>query len=76
MLGWHADAACAEVSGDLFFPEAGGTAKETQLAKELCGRCLVREECLGYALKHREQYGIWGGTTPQERLALRRAAKK
>jgi WhiB family redox-sensing transcriptional regulator len=38
-------------------------------AKRVCFGCGVREECLEYALRTREPYGIWGGLTEIERRA-------
>jgi WhiB family redox-sensing transcriptional regulator len=38
-------------------------------AKEICGRCNVISECLEYGIN--EEYGVWGGTTPVERHAIR-----
>lgn len=67
---WMKDGACAGVSRDIFFPE------DFQLpdpaAKRLCARCDVRELCLTWALEHDEEYGIWGGLTPEEREAITR----
>ncbi|MGH3442005.1 MAG: WhiB family transcriptional regulator [Nitriliruptorales bacterium] len=39
-------------------------------AKATCASCVVRDECLEEALVNREEYGIWGGLTPGERLRL------
>lgn len=33
--------------------------------------CPRRTECLHVAMVNRENYGIWGGMTPRDRLALR-----
>lgn len=62
-------ALCAEVDPDLFFAEPG-TADEA-LAKEICGRCAIRGECLQWALAHGVEFGVWGGTSPADRDALR-----
>lgn len=65
-------ALCREVdTGELFFPEKGGT---TAPAKQVCRMCPVREECLQYALDHDERYGIWGGKSERERRRMRAAA--
>ena len=40
-------------------------------AKEICGACAVRLECLNYALQIREQHGVWGGLNEEERRQLR-----
>lgn len=73
---WYERALCAEVDGDLWFPEAGGISSETAQAKEICGRCPVKEECLEEALVNNVTYGIWGQTTPVERNELRKLRKK
>lgn len=47
-------------------------AKEgTKAAKLICKGCNVRYECLGYALYY-ESFGVWGGATERERIAIRR----
>jgi WhiB family redox-sensing transcriptional regulator len=38
--------------------------------------CFIIAECLNYALKHREDQGIWGGTSGVERRQLRALRKK
>jgi WhiB family transcriptional regulator, redox-sensing transcriptional regulator len=38
--------------------------------------CFVIAECLTYALKHREDAGIWGGMSTVERRQLRALKKK
>jgi WhiB family transcriptional regulator, redox-sensing transcriptional regulator len=53
----------------LFFPERGASTKE---AKSVCHGCEVRPECLEYALRHGEKFGIWGGMSERERRRLRR----
>lgn len=43
---------------------------QTAPAKLLCAGCPVRKRCLDYALVY-EEFGIWGGATPEERDELR-----
>ena len=62
---WRADAACRDADPDLFFPSVAER-PETKDAREgrakaICRDCPVREECLEYALRKREPWGIWGG---------------
>jgi hypothetical protein len=38
--------------------------------------CPIREECLNFALVNNEQYGIWGGATPAQRMHMRRNIPK
>ena len=64
---WRNQARCAEVDGEIFFPEKGGS---TQAGKKVCRGCEVRAECLDYALGNRELHGIWGGMSDRERRRL------
>jgi WhiB family redox-sensing transcriptional regulator len=66
---WQQRANCMGVDPDLFFPERGASTRE---AKAVCRGCVVREECLEYALAHGEKFGIWGGLSERERRRLRR----
>ena len=67
---WQLQANCMGVDPDLFFPERGASTRE---AKEVCRGCVVREDCLEYALANGEKFGIWGGMSERERRRLRRA---
>ncbi len=68
--GWQSRSNCMGVDPDLFFPERGASTRE---AKEVCRGCVVRDECLEYALENGEKFGIWGGMSERERRRLRRA---
>jgi len=67
--GWQDRANCMGVDPDLFFPERGASTRE---AKEVCRGCIVRGQCLEYALVNGEKFGIWGGMSERERRQLRR----
>jgi WhiB family redox-sensing transcriptional regulator len=67
--GWQDFANCLGVDPDLFFPERGASTRE---AKEVCRGCVVREDCLEYALANGEKFGIWGGMSERERRRIRR----
>lgn len=67
---WHERALCAQTDPDAFFPENGSSTRE---AKQICGRCPVRAECLEDALRRDERFGVWGATSETERRSLRRA---
>jgi WhiB family redox-sensing transcriptional regulator len=69
-LNWQDQANCMGVDPDLFFPERGASTRE---AKEVCRGCVVRLDCLEYALDNAEKFGIWGGMSERERRRLRRA---
>lgn len=64
---WQDRGLCAEVGGRLFFPEDGQSAQE---AKQVCGLCPVRAECLAFAVRHGVKYGVWGGLDERERAGL------
>lgn len=68
-MSWHDRAACRDADPEQFFPPFGVNATE---AKEVCGICDVRDECLQYALHEGIVYGVWGGMSERERMALRR----
>jgi WhiB family redox-sensing transcriptional regulator len=58
------------IDPELFFPARGSSTRE---AKEVCRGCVVRAECLDYAIARVEKWGIWGGLSERERRRVRRA---
>ncbi len=66
---WEADAQCRGMDSKIFFPDERGAAvrRVRRLAKSVCMLCVVRAECLDYAITTRQIEGIWGGLTPEER---------
>jgi WhiB family redox-sensing transcriptional regulator len=67
---WQIQANCTGADPDLFFPERGASQRE---AKEICRGCVVREDCLDYALANGEKFGVWGGLSERERRRVRRS---
>lgn len=69
---WRLLAACRSAEPDLFFPvsSSGKSLEQVNEAKAVCARCLVRRQCLAFALLTRQVHGIWGGLTEQERDAI------
>lgn len=65
---WVRDAACAEIGGDVFFPEQGG---DVTSPRRICAACPVIDECLEFGLRTEAQYGIYGGKTARELLNIR-----
>lgn len=61
---WYSDARCRQISGESFFPGKGGS---TKLAQKVCAQCVVREQCLQFAIDHNITDGVWGGLTPADR---------
>ena len=74
MTGWAARGACRHSDPELFFPvtTAGPAAGQVALAKAVCARCPVRALCLEFALDSGQAFGVWGGTTGEERRLIRR----
>lgn len=68
-ITWHEDAICASADPEIWFPEKGGSTKE---AKRVCGRCVVRADCLEYAIDTGQRFGIWGSMSERDRRRLQR----
>jgi WhiB family redox-sensing transcriptional regulator len=64
---WHADAACRTHPPQWWYPRRG---QSLARAREICATCAVRVTCLEYALEHREEFGIWGGLSENQRRRL------
>ena len=75
---WRSAAACRSADPDLFFPitAAGPAVRQIERAKTICAGCGVRRECLEFALAHDQNYGIWGGTTADDRQRDRRRRRR
>ncbi|MGW6459651.1 WhiB family transcriptional regulator [Streptomyces sp. NPDC055078] len=68
-LSWQETALCAQTGPEFFFPAPGTSTRE---AKRLCKACEGRVECLEFALRHDEKFGVWGGLSEKERELLKR----
>ena len=75
---WREAGACAHADPDLFFPISwtGRALPQIAKARAICAVCPVRQTCLDYALEYDLMYGIWGGTTPEDRQAGRRERRR
>ena len=71
---WRENSACRDTDPDLFFPvgTTGPAIEQIETAKAVCRVCDVQKSCLDYALTTNQDSGIWGGTSEEERRALRR----
>lgn len=67
---------CAQVGGDLFFPDKENEGKMVRLsiasAKSICRSCQHITECAEWGIR-KERHGIWGGLTDGDRRKIRRA---
>ena len=70
-------AECAQMP-DAFFPDDWNDQEQakfmTEVAKQVCSDCPISKLCLDYAVSA-NMYGIWGGTTYEERSSLRQLAQ-
>ncbi|GCD99182.1 WhiB family transcriptional regulator [Embleya hyalina] len=77
-MNWREMAACRGEDPDLFFPignvRSGMGLLQVDEAKAVCHRCPVVRQCLDWALEVHPVDGIWGGTTEEERRAVKRRA--
>ena len=63
---WQEIAACRGLPAEMFYPFHRNELGKKR-ALRICDRCEVAEQCLAYAIKNDEQWGIWGGLSRPER---------
>lgn len=65
---------CKDTDPELFFPvgTTGQALLQIDRAKQVCGECPVKIECLDFAIETNQDSGIWGGTSEDERRDIRR----
>ncbi len=73
MTGWREHALCKEMDPEIFYPPQG---QNEAYLKAFCSRCPVQEQCLEFALKMNDPWGIWGGLTSIERARIAAHRKK
>lgn len=59
---WYANESGSGVLGNASYAEG----------KRICAGCVVRDECLAWALLTAEPFGLWGCKTPRERSDMLR----
>lgn len=71
---WSDRALCRGAAGpgdDPWYPDKDNPGESLfDEARALCGACPVRDLCLQHALDVVEEFGMWGGKTPRERMAI------
>lgn len=71
---WQYQGACQSLPTEMFFHPDGERgprrAHRIATAKAVCATCPVIEACRNHALAVQEPYGIWGGLSEDERLAI------
>jgi WhiB family redox-sensing transcriptional regulator len=82
---WRADAKCAGIDGELFFPISYTSTvglNQVEAAKRVCTRCPVLAQCNAYIADFEggtnadNRVGIYAGQTPKERHAAYRRATR
>lgn len=82
---WRKDADCRDVESlfDATFDLPTHGAKLTSAdravlkrAKAVCDGCPVKPDCLKYAIRHEDVWGVHGGLAPHQKSALIKQAKK
>lgn len=66
---WMQNAQCRGIDPEVFFPNDGTGFSE---AARVCAQCIVKSECLEYALEKRIEHGVWGGASERERRRILR----
>lgn len=69
---WRTRATCIGLPTEIFFSD---DPSDIATAKAACAVCPVLDDCLDFALQHRES-GVWGGSTEQERERVRRQRRQ
>ena len=67
-FSWQEHANCRGADPDLFFPHRGASNRK---AKAMCAACVVREQCLEFAISEGERFGLWGGLSERQRRKIR-----
>lgn len=77
-MDWRDRAACLTQNPELFFPIGltGSALDQLDQAKRVCSDCVVREECLRWALDLNLDHGVWGGASEDERRSMKRRAAR
>lgn len=70
---WRSYAACRREDPELFFPlgTSGPALEQIEKAKAVCYRCPAMNLCGQWALETRQESGVWGGLSEEDRFAIR-----
>jgi hypothetical protein len=71
-VDWMNDAACRGFDPEMWFRDSKNTSRELATVRAICAACPVRKLCLSTAMAG-DFYGIWGGSTRDERIAAQRS---
>jgi len=73
-MTWRNSAACLDEDPELFFPigTTDPAFHQIEKARVVCRRCEIIEDCLSWSMDSRQDAGVWGGLSVDERRALKR----
>ena len=63
---WRVLAACRKTVTARYDPFFDGTEQGERAALAICRTCRVQGECLAYAIRTGQSYGVWGGRPQRE----------
>lgn len=71
---WRSFAACKSEDPELFFPigDTIGARMQADEAKAVCRRCPAIDWCRQWAFATRQDAGVWGGLSEQDRAGIHR----
>lgn len=64
---WKKLAECKGLNTEIFYPSDG---LGVIAAKKICAMCVVKQNCLDYAIKHQHISGVWGGASERDRKRI------
>ena len=82
---WQESAKCKGAKNSLFYGHTGSYTEPKMrpillaALEKYCWVCPVKDECLEYAIATQprgQEFGIWGGKTPKQRVAIRRNRRR
>jgi WhiB family redox-sensing transcriptional regulator len=73
-VNWRDLGACLKEDPELFFPigTTGPAIRQVERAKQVCAGCVVRTDCLQWAVEAGVDQGVWGGLSEDERRSMKR----
>ena len=72
LTSWMGNGLCRDQPPGTFFPSDG---VGVDRARKICAECPAKAPCLEYALEHRIDHGVWGGTSERERRRILRSRR-
>lgn len=73
---WMTAATCAQIGGDMWFPEKGVNGTTIAMVKAMCAECPVRLQCLEWAIETESWDGVFGGLSSKQRRKVVRDRKE